>query len=450
MPIGDTAVDSGKKATERRADTVPVKEGYGTSPFQNAEHARRANASTLRNLVQLFAPDKQIGRIADTQAIDALDAFQTLLLEPRTYSGRTGATITEEYASISPVNSIQKTNTTERISSIEEKLLIALKAKGFPVPMVLKPRDGATIYLQKMPGLTLQQKVQEYFGVRGALHPEETTKAYNAVMNEILETGIAVDKTIDEILTNEDKAYLKDRKIRKLCGRFGKLEDEIEQDKDAYRVMEALDIDDSSFIETFKPLQQLLKSAERKHGKWIVSASANNVLVENDKIALTDFNHAEFAPVQASLVYFIDSYMPIRDWGFNEIASSPISEEQKLTEILPTAWHRWYGKNPNEHKEEFKDFAKGFYAARIPIAIRQMAYALRDAEESPNYFDYLHYTMEAVHYRNLAINTAHMLANGKDIPKALAFELEKRVQAFVYANIDEAKFKEAQAYMKQS
>jgi len=62
-------------------------------------------------------------------------------------------------------------------------------------------------------------------------------------------------------------------------------------------------------------LQDRLNQIKEKYGKWIVSASSNNIIVSpNNKLTVTDFNHAKFAPQQLSLFYLIDSYLPMKKY----------------------------------------------------------------------------------------------------------------------------------------
>lgn len=435
---------------------------------------KMANAANLQNGLEIFGPRDQHGVIKHVDANSYMDALHQILNQPITYSGRTQAKIKDGLPRVYDENGenfvLKNNDGDERTSIIEEKIMRMLRASGHDVPEIYA-RDGDRLVIEKIRGILLQYATTHILNVcrigADKDNGEKAMQEFGAIIDKSINASVGIDSKINEILSDEDKKYLSDKKSMRLADKFKADLEQIEANIDAYRIMESLDFYDDKFIELFKPLQERLNYLKEKYGRWVVSPSTTNIIIKDyerstkgdkaENIVVTDFNHANFAPTQLSIFYLIDGFMPLKNFNSTISETTPISLEDKLL-LTDRFFELWKNINPEVYNNSV-EYRFGQLAIAIPESIRQIGHACKDVDNAKNFYIYYDCANEVGHYATKCYQSLEILSMPQtmEIPelridgiKELGEYLKKRIIDYTTLHIKEDDYAKAIEYMNWS
>jgi hypothetical protein len=424
--------------------------------YRTLESTKRTVNAYVQGFLTLLHPGEQIGKVQLDPSMDTPEKILAAIEAPITHTGRTGASIHEKNPRRAEQNTVLKENETEQLASIEERLLQGYAAHGFDVPKIHN-RTGKIIEMEKIAGKPFAATITDLVsGFQVGSHTD-AIKRLNTFFFKALDLSIALDGLAGTLLTEEDKKYLQGYKVAKLASKFNCSEDEVQEHRQAYRIMESLGFVDERFIELFKPFQEKYDDMIRKYGKWIVSASSANIMVpnpeeENPQLKAIDFNHAEYSPLQVSMFYIADAYIPKKKLNHLNMNTTPISEDEKITDVAGYYFTEWNKKHPENTIKDFQDFRSGYMLTRVILSIRQIGHTLEKAKDA-NLVEYYDYLAEASHYYQILKTSLCILNNPrsgiKNASEISDYILDKTTK-HIQGNTNEDTFQDALAYLQYS
>jgi hypothetical protein len=198
---------------------------------------------------------------------------------------------------------------------------------------------------------------------------------------ETLKFAHDIDTKVNSALTQEQKEYLKQKQNRSLAEIFSTTEEDASQNKHNYRIAQAIGTKDPALFVATQPLNELLQQAENNYGQWTWGAYVKNILIHNDTLSAIDFNNPQYATPQTTDTYILDGYLPLKPFlgrnlhDENGTWRSPMIEQDRLELARDNFKHL---PNTSTHPGDV------YLATRIERNLRQLNYAMREAQKSRN------------------------------------------------------------------
>ena len=276
---------------------------------------------------------------------------------------------------------VTKINDDERITKIEYKIYNELRSVNlFNVakPLAVNGREIVVEYS----GQTLVEYAQRYMQ-EFAQNPNLDLNRYIRYLADAISQKVMINQVLSSILSHEDKAYLEERRIKKVLEYFkGKYsEREVNEQYHAFRVMRAFGFDDEMFRAAYtRTIGKALSAIPEKYKSWLKDSYGANFAVEgsehftsdnkdssgkaddkvanngNNRVIVFDFNNITYDAAQ------LDDSILIHTYG---LGLTEKGEEQMLNECM-------LAMNLDEHEfGEVTDKRCGYKRGFIPASVHR-------------------------------------------------------------------------------